>query len=185
MTEPSIAARVLHNLGLATSLGGAIFGQFALNPSVDSISDKGERGRILNKSWLRYGAINAAALAAAVLAWRADGIRAANKDLGRDGLVALKDLLLVGAVVNAAASTVLGITTAQQAPDDAPAGGTPIESAGRPAPETPKTAAKSQRLVSFVSGPATIALLAGAAVVSTVLEASDDAVRVDLRRVLS
>jgi hypothetical protein len=185
MMEPSTTARVLHNLGLATSLGGALFGQLALNPSVDSIGDKRERGRVLNESWSRYSAINAAALAATVLAWRAGGIRAANKDLGRDGLVALKDVLLGGAVANAAASTFLGLTTAKEAPEDAPEGGTPIESAGRPAPETPKKAAVSQRLVNFVSGPGAIALLAGAAAVSTVLEASDDAVRVDLRRFLS
>src|SRR5215207_7375678 len=62
----SNAAEIAHNLGLAAWFGGTLFGQVALNPTVSSISDRRERGRVLNESWGRFNAANAPAL----LAWR-------------------------------------------------------------------------------------------------------------------
>ena len=47
----------------------------ALNPTVSSISDRRERGRVLNESWGRFNAANAPALAATLLAWRLGRLR--------------------------------------------------------------------------------------------------------------
>lgn len=168
MTKPSATARALHDLGLATWFGGTLFGQVALNPTVSSISDKSERGRVLNEAWFRFNAVNALAMAAAVGAWRLGGIREAEEGLGAGagGLVGLKDVLLGAALFNSAASGVLGARIANQSSE----GDTPVESGTQPAPETPDEAASSQRLIGFF-GTGSLVSLAAAAAVSAVLEA--------------
>ncbi len=168
MTEPSTTVRALHNLGLATWFGGTLFGQVALNPSISSISDKRERGRVLNEAWFRFNAVNAVAVVAAVGAWRLGGLKEAEEDLGigAGALVGLKDVLLGAALFNSAVSGVLGARIAGQSSE----GDTPVESGTEPAPETPEAAAKSQRLIGFF-GTGSLVSLAAAATVSAALEA--------------
>ena len=47
--------RAAQDLGLAGLLGGNLFGRLALHPSVTEISDAGERGKVVNAAWHRYG----------------------------------------------------------------------------------------------------------------------------------
>ena len=75
MPEPSNFVRIAHHLSLATWFGGSIFGQIALNPTVSRISDKRERGRVLNESWGHFNAVNFVAIATTLLAWRLGGLR--------------------------------------------------------------------------------------------------------------
>ena len=51
----SQVGRAAHDLGLAGLLGGNLFGRLALHPSVTEISDRGERGKVVNAAWRRYG----------------------------------------------------------------------------------------------------------------------------------
>ena len=168
MTEPSTTVRTLHNLGLATWFGGNLFGQVALNPTVSSISDRSERGRVLNEAWLRFNVVNGLAMVSAVGAWRLGGLMEAESELGAgaEGLVKLKNVLLGAAIVNTVASAALGSRVASQAPE----GYTPVESGTEPAPETPAGAARAQRLIGFF-GNGALVTLAGAAAVSAALEA--------------
>ena len=166
MPELSKAARIVHNLGFATWFGGTLFGQIALNPSVSRISDRSERGRVLNESWGRFNAVNSPALAATLLSWRLGSLRE-DAELRAPLLARLKNLLLGGAAVNSIASAILGARIAKQASE----GATPVESGTQPAPETPEEAALSQRLLRVTSA-STLALLAGAIAVSTVIETS-------------
>jgi len=48
MKKPSSIGKVAHDIGLSTWFGGTFFGQVSLNPTVSSISDDSERGRMLN-----------------------------------------------------------------------------------------------------------------------------------------
>ena len=166
MTQPSNAASIAHNLGLATWFGGALFGQAALNPTIKRISDRSERGRVLNESWGRFNAINSAAIAATVLAWRLGGLKE-NAELRAPALARVKNLLLGGAAFNGVASGILGARIAKESSG----GDTPVESGTQPAPETPGEAARSQRLVAL-TGTSSLALLAGVIAVSTVIENS-------------
>src|SRR5829696_4952968 len=93
MNKISRAGKVAHDLGLSTWFGGTLFGQVALNPTVSSISDRRERGRVLNESWGRFNAVNAPALAAALLAWRLGGLRD-DAELRAPALARVKDFLL-------------------------------------------------------------------------------------------
>jgi hypothetical protein len=166
MTEASNKAKIAHNIGLATWFGGALFGQIALNPTIERISDKNERGRVLNEAWGRFNAANFPAIAAALLTWRLGNLKD-DAELRAPALTRLKNLLLGGAAVTGIASGILGARIAKQASE----GDTPVESGTQPAPETPEEAASSQRLISL-TGPSNLALLVGVLAVSAVIENS-------------
>lgn len=165
-------SRIAHNLGLATWFGGSLFGQVALNPTINKISSREERGRVLNESWARYNAVNTLALAATALSWRLGGLMEADGKLGvrERGLASTKNFLLGGALVTGAGAGILGARVARQAPQGAPEGGTPVESGTEPAPETPQEAATSQRLIG-VFGSSSLFLLGGAVWASAILDA--------------
>jgi hypothetical protein len=166
MTETSNIVKIAHNLGLATWFGGTLFGQVALNPTVGRISDKNERGRVLNEAWGRFNAVNTPALAATLLSWRLGGLRD-DAELRAPGLARLKNLMLGGAAIAGIASGLLGARIAKQSPE----GDTPVEAGTEPAPETPEEAAQSQRLIAL-TGTSSLALLVGAIAASAVIENS-------------
>lgn len=179
VTEPSNIARIVHYLGLATWFGGALFGQVALNPTVSRISDRRERGRVLNEAWGRFNAVNSASVAATLLAWRLGGLKA-DGELRAPVLTRLKNLLLGGAAISGIVSGILGARIASQSSE----GDTPVESGTRPAPETPDAAARSQRMISL-TGASALALLVGVIATSTLIETSAVKPRGILSRLLT
>jgi hypothetical protein len=162
--QASAPVRSLHKLGLGICLGGTLFGLTALNPTVERISDRRERGRVLNEAWMRFQAIGTLAMALTVAMWRLGGLKEAESDLDAT-LAGFKNLLLGGTLVTSVASAVVGMRIARQAPE----GDTPVESGTEPAPETPEEAARSQRLSAFL-GTATVVLVAGVLGLSSALE---------------
>ncbi len=167
MTEASNKAKIAHNIGLATWFGGALFGQIALNPTISRISDKNERGRVLNEAWGRFNAVNFTAIAATVLAWRLGSLKA-NAELRAPGLARIKNLMLGGAAVTGISSGILGARIAKQSSE----GDTPVESGTQPASETPQEAASSQRMIAL-TGTSNLALLVGVIAVSGMIETSN------------
>ncbi len=96
MKEASKIGKVAHNLGMSAWFGGTLFGQVSLNPTVSSISDRSERGRVLNEAWARFQAVNMPAALSTLLGWRLGGVRE-DAELRAPGLTHAKDLLLGGA----------------------------------------------------------------------------------------
>ena len=164
MRQASTPVRSLHKMGLAINLGGTLFGLIALNPSVKRVSDKSERGRVLNEAWMRFQTVGTLAMGLTVATWRLGGLKEAEGDLDAT-LAGLKNILLGGALVTSVASAIAGRRIARQAPE----GDTPVESGAEPASETPQEAARSQRLSAFL-GAATVALVAGVLGLSSALE---------------
>ena len=164
MRQASTPVRSLHKMGLGINLGGTVFGLVALNPSVERIGDRSERGLVLNEAWTRFQTIGVVAMGATVATWRLGGLKQAESDID-PALAGIKNVLLGGALITSVASAVAGRRIARQAPD----GATPVESGAEPAPETPEEAARSQRLSAFL-GAATVALVAGALGLSSALE---------------
>jgi hypothetical protein len=162
--QASTPVRSLHKMGLGINLGGTIFGLIALNPSVARISDKSERGHVLNEAWARFQTISVLAMGVTVAMWRLGGLKEAESDLDAT-LAGIKNVLLGGALLTTVASAISGMRIARQAPE----GATPVESGAEPAPETPDEAARSQRLSAFL-GTATVALVAGVLGLSSALE---------------
>src|ERR1700685_308915 len=62
-------AQVVQDAALAALLGGNLFGRVAMHPALSGVSDKQERGKVLNRAWRRYGTVNSVALAALVAGW--------------------------------------------------------------------------------------------------------------------
>src|SRR3712207_9252368 len=79
--QASTPARSLHKLGLGINLGGTLFGLIALNPTVERISDRRERGRVLNGAWMRFQMIGTFAMGLTVAMWRLGGLKEAESDL--------------------------------------------------------------------------------------------------------
>jgi hypothetical protein len=131
---------------------------------VSRISDRRERGRVLNEAWARFQTIGTLAMGVTVAMWRLGGLKEAESDLDTT-LAGLKNLLLGGALLTTLASAIAGMRIARQAPE----GATPVESGTEPAPETPDDAAQSQRLSAFL-GTATVAQVAGVLGLSSALE---------------
>src|ERR687889_2322783 len=138
------ATRAAHDVGLATWFGGTLFGKFALNPAVEAISERRERGKVLNRAWNGYNALNGAGLGVAAAGWAGARFTEANPvrmSATENALSLAKDGLMIAAVVTGAANGIQGARLARQARDAA----VPVESGTEPALETPEQAAGIQR----------------------------------------
>jgi hypothetical protein len=163
------AGRAAHELGIASLLGGNLFGRLALHPAVARISDPRERGAVVNAAWRRYGNVNSVGLAALTAGWL--GERAAD---ARDGgpvtargrtLTRVKDALVGAVFVTGVLTGAEGVRFARQAPG----GAVPLADGSTPAPETPEPAARLKRRLNVLGGAA-IAAEAALVVVDAALE---------------
>jgi hypothetical protein len=136
--------QVLHNVGMAAWVGGALFGRVAHNPSLARISSRAERGAVANAAWNAYNVVNATSLAAVALGHlggRLTELRFSNLSARERPLVRGMDVCTTVGVATGLLSAVQGARLARQAPD----GAVPVETGTRPAPETPQRAARIQR----------------------------------------
>ncbi len=142
----SSAGRAAHELSLAALLGGNLFGRVAMNSALQDVSDKSERGKVLNRAWRRYGTVNSVALVGLVAGWLPARISDAHSrrlsPRERQFAVA-KDVAVGAVVVTGLASAAGGVSFAQQASD----GAVPMQSGRDAAPETPARAARLKRVV--------------------------------------
>ncbi len=156
------AARITHDVGLATWFGGQVFGKFALNPIVKVIDDPATRGKVVSGGWFTFNPVGVAGLGAAVavrVAARTTEINPLNLTPAERTLSNIEDGLLLTTVVLTVATGIQGARLAKQAPD----GAVPIEDGTTPAPETPEPAAKLQRSIGALGNGS---LLAGLGVFS-------------------
>jgi hypothetical protein len=138
------ATRALHDVGLAAWVGGSLYGKLALNPAVQLIDKKTDRGKVVNAAWNGYNLVNTLALGAVTVGWlgaRFTETRPENLSDTERALSFVKDGLVAAAVLTGIVNGIQGGRLAKQAPE----GAVPIESGTEPAPETPPEAAKIQR----------------------------------------
>lgn len=167
MAKVSTAAWIAHDLGLAASFGGLLFGRTAMNPSLQYIeSSKADRGRVLNKTWNRYNTVNILSFGFATASWFAGRAALSGRSIDDDAqnLSRIKDLLYISGAVSGLASVVSGLRLANQAPD----GAVPIEDGSTPAIETPEEAAKLLRTVNAL-GSVNLAITASLIGLTTAL----------------
>ena len=144
-----IGAQSAQDAALAALLGGNLFGRLAMHPALADISDKHQRGRVLNRAWRRYGVINSTALAALVAGWisaRSDDTSPLWTSPRRRRLILSKDIAVGAVVATGLASAAGGVGFAQQAPGGAVA----MDSGSEPAAETPPRAATLKRVVNVL-----------------------------------
>lgn len=160
MATLSTSAWVLHDLGLATGFGGALFGQLALHPSLHDVRSEEERGQLLHDVWAKYNVVNGVALGVTALTWVAGRsvISGRSIDATTRALVISKDI-----VVGAAIATGIATIVANRM-----MGGTAIRGAHEPSPRTPRKAVQIQRFLNVV-GPINTGFIAGALGLTTIL----------------
>jgi hypothetical protein len=140
----SQVGRAAHDIGLSGLLGGNLFGRLALHPSVTRISDKGERGQVVNAAWRRYGAVNSVSLAALVAGWagaRLDEAAPRRLSPAERRLATAKDVLVGTVAVSGLATAVEGMRFARQAP----AGAVPLDDGDHAAPEATEAQKRAKR----------------------------------------
>lgn len=172
LSAPSVplsqVGRAAHDAGLAGLLGGTLYGRLALHPSVTEISDAGERGRVVNAAWRRYGVINSLSLAAVVGGWvgaRAD--EAADRRLSppERKLARAKDVLVGVVGVTGLATAAQGVAFSKTAPG----GAVPLRDGDHTAPEASQAAKRAKRRLN-VLGAVSLAADLGLVVVNAALE---------------
>ena len=136
--------RATHDIGLAGLLGGNLFGRLALHPSVTQISDKAERGKLVNSAWRRYGIVNSVSLLAVVAGWagaRADEAAPSRLSTAERRLALAKDVLVGLVVATGAATAIEGVRFARTAP----AGAVPLDDGDHAAPEASERQRRAKR----------------------------------------
>ncbi len=94
--------QAVHDVGLASWLGGSMFGKFALNPAVRAIPDRRARGRVANAAWNGYNLVNSLGLGSAAvahLAARTTELAGPRQTSTEKTLTRIQDGLMISAVV--------------------------------------------------------------------------------------
>ena len=172
ISAPSVplsqVGRAAHDIGLAGLLGGNLFGRVALHPSVTAISDRSERGRVVNAAWRRYGVINALSLAAVVSGWvgaRADEAADRRLDPTERRLARTKDVLVGLVGVTGVATAAQGIAFSRTAPE----GAVPLEDGEHAGHEASERSKRAKRRINAL-GVASLAADTALVVVNAALE---------------
>lgn len=110
MTTLSSAGWVVHDVGLATAIGGNLFGQTALEPALGEITSPDERDRASTAAWERFSLVNLASHVAFAVPWIIGRTMLGGREAtGRARtLTRVKDVLIGASLITGIASTVVG-----------------------------------------------------------------------------
>ncbi len=122
MARLSTAAWIAHDLGMATGIGGVLFGRTALHPAVERVSDRNERGQVVSDAWRRFSWYELGGYALAAVTWFAGRSRLGGREVDADTrkLVLAKDGLMLATVATAIGSSVTGRLMSAQQPEGVP-----------------------------------------------------------------
>lgn len=155
----SSAGRAAHDVGLATLLGGHMFGRLAMHPALVQISNESERGAVVNAAWRRYGTMNSLGLAALVGGWAGARFGEAQPQFLSDrerSLATAKDAAVGVVALSGIAAAVEGIRFSK----DAPGGAVPLTDGSTPSADTPPGAARRKRVLNALTATSIGAQLA-------------------------
>ena len=112
----STAAWAAHDVSLATTVGGVLFGRAALAPSLSQISSPEERDRISASAWSRFAWLNLAGHGVMAASWIAGRTLLSGREVsGRARTLTLvKDGLVAASLLTGVASNVLGFMVGKQ-----------------------------------------------------------------------
>jgi hypothetical protein len=118
----STTAWALHDLGLATTLGGVLYGRTAMHPAVKEVSDPKERGELIRSAWQRFNTINLVSHLAFGATWLIGRATINGRSIGKNtrNLVYVKDGLVITALVSGLISMAAGAFGIKEPSGDAP-----------------------------------------------------------------
>lgn len=110
MTTLSSAGWVAHEVGLATSIGGTLFGRTALMPALGAITSPQERDQVSAEAWQRFSWINIASHLAVAVPWFIGRSLLSGREVTREArsLTVAKDILVGASLITGISSVLLG-----------------------------------------------------------------------------
>jgi hypothetical protein len=110
MTTLSTAAWAAHDVGLATAIGGTLYGRAALQPALHEIDDLEQRDRVSSDAWQRFSWLNLAAHGLFAATWFVGRSMLSGREVSSSArtLVRIKDGLVIASLVTGIGSIVLG-----------------------------------------------------------------------------
>lgn len=110
MTALSSAGWIVHDVGLAASIGGGLFGQLAMEPSLKEVHDPEERDRLSAKAWNKYSWIDLAGHLAFAVPWLIGRKMLTGSEVSAPAraLTLAKDVLVGVSLISGVASIVIG-----------------------------------------------------------------------------
>jgi len=145
MTKLTSAALAAHELGLAATFGGVLFGQAGLGKSVKVLPDENDRSRVIEQAWKTYSVPRNIGLITAAATWFVGRTAFSGRFMGRHirRLILAKDVALGVTLASGLAAQFVG----RQLSDEQPF---PIDTQGHPTERTPERAAKLLRWASVL-----------------------------------
>jgi hypothetical protein len=110
MSTLSTAAWAAHDVGLATAVGGTLYGRAALEPALHEIADPGERDRVSTAAWQRFTWLNLAAHGVFAATWFIGRSMLSGREVSGPArtMTRIKDGLVVASLVTGIGTAVLG-----------------------------------------------------------------------------
>jgi hypothetical protein len=117
MTTLSTAAWAAHEVGLATAIGGTLYGRAALEPALHDITDPEERDRVSADAWERFSWLNLAAHGVFAATWFVGRSMLSGREVSDSArtLTTLKDGLVATGLLTGIGSIFLGRLLARRA----------------------------------------------------------------------
>lgn len=111
MSYLSSAAWIAHDLGLATTIGGTLFGQGALHPALNErLDDDQERKMVADAAWRKFTWMNLAAHGLFAATWFVGRTMLSGREVSHTSrtLTKVKDGLVIASLATGVATAVLG-----------------------------------------------------------------------------
>ncbi|HEY0252351.1 MAG TPA: hypothetical protein VGC41_12540 [Kofleriaceae bacterium] len=118
MSKVSTTSWILHNLALATSIGGTLFGQGAFQPALEKdVEDEQQRARVSDDAWSRYSWWNLASHGLVAVTWLAGRTLLSGREVSGKAraLTHVKDVLVVASLLTGVSSVIVGKTLGEKA----------------------------------------------------------------------
>jgi hypothetical protein len=155
MAKLTTAALAAHELGLAATFGGILFGQTGLNSTAKAVSNPDERSKVMDQAWKTFAVPKTVGLLTTGATWLVGRSLFSGRFMGRElrRLVIAKDVALGITVGTGLAAHWFGKQLSKEQPF-------PADADGFPAPSAPERARSLVRTVSILG---TVQMLAAGA----------------------
>ena len=139
------AALAAHELGLATTFGGIVFGQSGLGKAVKVLPNENDRSKVLEESWRTFAIPKAIGVITAAGTWLIGRSLFSGRFMGKGmrRLVLAKDVALGITVLSGIGAQIVGRQLSNEQPF-------PVQAEGQPSAQTPDKAAALERTVSIL-----------------------------------
>ena len=145
MAKLTSAALAAHELGLAATFGGILFGDTGLGKSVKVLPDEKDRSRVIDEAWRTYAVPKTIGLITTAATWLIGRSVFGGQFFGRKmrNLIVAKDVALGITLASGIGAQVCGRMLSNEQPF-------PVDTNGRPSEGTPERAASLIRVVNLL-----------------------------------